>query len=150
MRVVIQRVKHASVQVNQETVGVIQQGLLVLVGIEDDDQQEDIDWLAGKVARLRIFGDENGAMNKSVLDIDGEVLSISQFTLFASTKKGNRPSFMRSGHPDYAKSMYEKFNSALALLIQKPIQTGVFAADMQVELLNDGPVTITIDSKNRE
>lgn len=150
MRVVIQRVKHASVTIDQTIVGKIQQGLLVLVGIENEDQQDDLEWLVGKIARLRIFADENGAMNKSVVDVNGEVLSISQFTLFASTKKGNRPSFMRSGQPDFAQKMYKDFNLELSKHIQKPIQTGVFAADMQVDLLNDGPVTICIDSKNRE
>lgn len=150
MRVVIQRVQRASVTVEEKIVGQIGLGLLILVGVEDADTIEDIKWLSGKVSKLRIFGDENGAMNKSVIDVEGGLLSISQFTLFASTKKGNRPSFIKSGAPDFAKEMYEKFNTQLAQDSGIEIQQGIFAADMKVDLLNDGPVTICIDSKHRE
>lgn len=150
MRVVIQRVSRASVTVSGEKTGEIGAGLLVLLGIEDADTEEDIAWLSKKIAQLRIFNDENGVMNRSVRETGGEVLLVSQFTLFASTKKGNRPSYIRSSKPDLAIPMYEKMIAALKNELQKEIATGIFGADMQVELLNDGPVTIIIDSKNRE
>lgn len=150
MRVVIQRVSRASVTVSGEKTGEIGAGLLVLLGIEDADTEEDIAWLSKKIAQLRIFNDENGVMNRSVRETGGEVLLVSQFTLFASTQKGNRPSYIRSSKPDLAIPMYEKMIAALKNELQKEIATGIFGADMQVELLNDGPVTIIIDSKNRE
>lgn len=150
MRVVIQRVSQASVTVDSKIVAEIQKGLLVLVGIEDADTQEDIDWLVGKIIKMRIFGDENDVMNCSVQDIDGEIIIVSQFTLHASTKKGNRPSYIKASKPDFAIPMYENFVKALEKDFQKKIQTGIFGADMKVSLLNDGPVTILMDSKNRE
>ncbi|TSA59199.1 MAG: D-tyrosyl-tRNA(Tyr) deacylase [Sediminibacterium sp.] len=150
MRVVIQRVSEASVTVNESVTGSINQGLLVLMGIEDADTNEDIDWLVGKIVNLRIFNDENDVMNRSVLDIGGQILLVSQFTLHASTKKGNRPSYIKASKPEIAIPMYEKMIATLAIALGKPIQTGIFGADMKVRLLNDGPVTITIDSKNKE
>jgi len=150
MRVVIQRVSEASVTVNESITGSINQGLLVLMGIEDADTNEDIDWLVGKIVNLRIFNDENDVMNRSVLDIGGQILLVSQFTLHASTKKGNRPSYIKASKPEIAIPMYEKMITELAIALGKPIQTGIFGADMKVRLLNDGPVTITIDSKNKE
>jgi D-aminoacyl-tRNA deacylase len=150
MRVVIQRVSEASVTVNESITGSINQGLLVLMGIEDADTSEDIDWLVGKIVNLRIFNDENDVMNRSVLDIGGQILLVSQFTLHASTKKGNRPSYIKASKPEIAVPMYEKMITELAIALGKPIQTGIFGADMKVRLLNDGPVTITIDSKNKE
>jgi D-tyrosyl-tRNA(Tyr) deacylase len=150
MRLVIQRVKYASVSVEQKEVGKIDQGLLVLLGIENEDSKEDVVWLVKKLINLRIFNDINGVMNESLLDQNLEILLISQFTLFASTKKGNRPSYIRSAKPDIAIPMYESFKNSLSSQVQKPIQTGIFGADMKVELLNDGPVTIIIDSKQRE
>ena len=150
MRVVIQRVSEASVTVNESITGSINQGLLVLMGIEDADTIEDIDWLVGKIVNLRIFNDENDVMNRSVLDIDGQILLVSQFTLHASTKKGNRPSYIKASKPEIAIPMYEKMIATLAIALGKPIQTGIFGADMKVRLLNDGPVTISIDSKNKE
>jgi D-tyrosyl-tRNA(Tyr) deacylase len=150
MRVVIQRVSEASVTVNESITGSINQGLLVLMGIEDADTIEDIDWLVGKIVNLRIFNDENDVMNRSVLDIGGQILLVSQFTLHASTKKGNRPSYIKASKPEIAIPMYEKMIAELAIALGKPIQTGIFGADMKVRLLNDGPVTITIDSKNKE
>ena len=150
MRVVIQRVSQASVTVNGNTIGSINQGLLVLIGIEDADTQEDIAWLVGKVVNLRIFNDEKDVMNRSVLDIDGQILLVSQFTLHASTKKGNRPSYIKAAKPEMAIPMYEKMIAALQLALGKPIETGIFGADMKVQLLNDGPVTSTMDSKNKE
>ncbi|MBK0369287.1 D-aminoacyl-tRNA deacylase [Flavobacterium agrisoli] len=150
MKTVIQRVSSASVTVEQKIVGEIQKGLLVLVGIEDADTQEDIDWLAAKIVKMRIFGDENGVMNCDVKEVDGAILAISQFTLHAQTKKGNRPSYIKASKPDFAIPMYEKFVGALEKELGKKIQTGIFGADMQVQLLNDGPVTIIIDSQNRE
>ena len=150
MRVVIQRVSEASVTVNESITGSINQGLLVLMGIEDADTIEDIDWLVGKIVNLRIFNDENDVMNRSVLDIGGQILLVSQFTLHASTKKGNRPSYIKASKPEIAVPMYEKMIAALQLALGKPIETGIFGADMKVRLLNDGPVTITIDSKNKE
>lgn len=150
MRIVIQRVSEASVTIDQQVAGEIQTGLLVLLGIEDADSQEDIDWLVKKLVNLRIFPDENGVMNTSVKDVDGDVLLISQFTLHASTKKGNRPSYIKAAKPEIAIPMYEAFIKSLEMSLGKPIQTGEFGADMKVRLLNDGPVTIGIDSKNRE
>ncbi|MBO4805834.1 MAG: D-tyrosyl-tRNA(Tyr) deacylase [Paludibacteraceae bacterium] len=150
MRIVIQRVTHASVTIEGKVKSKIGNGLLVLVGIEDRDTKEDAEWLAGKIANIRIFNDENGVMNKSVLDIDGEILVVSQFTLQALTKKGNRPSYIRASKADFAIPMYEYFCDKVREQLKKEIGTGEFGADMKVELLNDGPVTIWIDSQNRE
>jgi len=150
MKTVIQRVSQSSVTINNEIVAQIQNGLLVLVGIEDEDQQEDIVWLASKIANLRIFADENDIMNLSVKEINGDVILVSQFTLHASTKKGNRPSYIKASKPEIAIPMYEKFIQHLELELGKSIQTGQFGADMKVSLVNDGPVTIIIDSKNKE
>jgi D-tyrosyl-tRNA(Tyr) deacylase len=150
MRVVIQRVKNASVRVDEQVVGAIDYGLLLLLGITQEDSTEDIEWLCRKIVQMRIFGDENDLMNKSLLDIDGEVLVISQFTLHASTKKGNRPSFIAAARPEQAIPLYEQFISVIQDYVPKKVQTGIFGADMKVNLLNDGPVTITMDSKNRE
>lgn len=150
MRVVIQRVSKASVTIAQQKVAAIQKGVLVLLGIENNDTQEDIDWLVRKIINLRIFNDENQVMNLSLQDVHGDVILVSQFTLHASTKKGNRPSYIKAAKPDIAIPLYEKFIRSLESALQKPIQTGAFGADMKVELLNDGPVTILIDSKNRE
>ena len=150
MRVVIQRVANASVTVESKVVSEIQKGLLVFVGIEEADTQEDLDWLVTKIAQLRIFNDENEVMNLSVQDIDGDVLVVSQFTLHAATKKGNRPSYIKAAKPDFAIPMYERFVKALELKLGKKVPTGIFGADMKVLLLNDGPVTILIDSKNKE
>jgi D-tyrosyl-tRNA(Tyr) deacylase len=150
MRVVIQRVSEASVTIDKKINGQIELGLLVLVGVEDSDTAEDIQWLCNKIVNLRIFNDANGVMNCSVKDVDGAILLISQFTLHASTKKGNRPSYIKAAKPDIAIPIYESFKSVLAEELGKPIQTGIFGADMQVALLNDGPVTILIDSKNKE
>lgn len=150
MRVVIQRVSKASVIADGNLTGEIGKGLLVLLGIEDADTDNDIIWLSNKIISLRIFDDENGVMNKSVMDEDGNILLISQFTLHASTKKGNRPSYIRASKPDFAIPMYEKMIHQLAVDSGKKIETGVFGADMKVELLNDGPVTIVIDTKNKE
>ena len=149
MKTVIQRVSSASVTIDSKIVAEIQKGLLVLVGIEDADSQEDIDWLCQKIANLRIFGDEKEVMNLSVKDIDGDVIVVSQFTLHASTKKGNRPSYIKASKPDVAIPMYENFVKQLENELGKKVQTGIFGADMKVLLLNDGPVTIIIDSKNR-
>ena len=150
MKIVLQRVSQASVTVETKIVADIQKGLLVLVGIEDADTQEDIDWLVGKIIKMRIFGDENDVMNCSVQDIDGEIIVVSQFTLHASTKKGNRPSYIKASKPEFAIPMYENFVKSLEKEFNKKVQTGIFGADMKVSLLNDGPVTILIDSKNRE
>lgn len=150
MRAVIQRVKKATVSIDEKTFSSITHGLLILLGIEESDTQEDINWLSPKIAQLRIFADENDLMNLSVIDVKGEIMVVSQFTLFASTKKGNRPSFIRSAKPDIAIPLYESFISSIQKLIPAPIQTGVFGADMQIELINDGPVTIIIDTKNKE
>ncbi|HBK29555.1 MAG TPA: D-tyrosyl-tRNA(Tyr) deacylase [Parabacteroides sp.] len=150
MRTVIQRVQHASVTIDGALKSKIGKGLLILVGIEDRDKQEDIDWLCKKICNLRIFDDENGVMNKSVLDIDGEILVVSQFTLHASTKKGNRPSYIKASKPDFAIPMYEAFCKELSAQSGKDVQTGRFGADMKVDLLNDGPVTILIDTQNKE
>ncbi len=150
MKAVIQRVKKATVSIDEKTFSSITHGLLILLGIEESDTQEDINWLSPKIAQLRIFADENDLMNLSVIDVKGEIMVVSQFTLFASTKKGNRPSFIRSAKPDIAIPLYESFISSIQKLIPAPIQTGVFGADMQIELINDGPVTIIIDTKNKE
>jgi len=150
MKAVIQRVSSASVSIDQQIKSKINAGLLILLGIEENDTAEDIEWLSGKITRLRIFGDESGAMNLSVVDINGGILLISQFTLHASTKKGNRPSFLKAAKPTIAIPLYEQFISQLEKDFGKPIQTGEFGTDMKVELLNDGPVTIVIDSKNKE
>tara|TARA_B100000497_G_C7627454_1_gene377045 strand:- start:230 stop:682 length:453 start_codon:yes stop_codon:yes gene_type:complete len=150
MRIVVQRVSEASVSIEGQIYSQIQQGMLILLGIENKDSQEDIDWLCKKIANLRIFSDENGQMNKSVLDIKGQVLVVSQFTLHAKTKKGNRPSFIEAARPEIAIPLYETFVKRLTLDIQSQVMTGQFGADMQVSLCNDGPVTILIDSKNKE
>ena len=150
MKVVIQRVSQASVTIDEKIVAAIQKGLLVLVGIEDVDSQEDIDWLAAKVANIRIFGDENQVMNLSVKDIGGDMIVVSQFTLHANTKRGNRPSYIKASKPEVAIPLYENFVNTLELELGKKVQTGVFGADMKVLLLNDGPVTIIMDSKNKE
>ncbi|MFY8005562.1 MAG: D-aminoacyl-tRNA deacylase [Chitinophagaceae bacterium] len=150
MRVVIQRVTEASVKVDEKIVGEIGLGLLILLGIEEADDETDIQWLCQKIAGIRIFNDENGLMNKSLADVGGRILVISQFTLFANTKKGNRPSFIRAAKPDFAIPMYEKFVATLASITQQNIETGIFGADMKVKLLNDGPVTVCIDSKQKE
>ena len=150
MRVVLQRVASASVTVEDKIVGEIQKGIVVLVGIEDADTQEDIDWLVTKITQLRIFGDENGVMNLSVEEVNGDVLVVSQFTLHAATKKGNRPSYIKAARPEVAIPMYEKFISSLETKLEKKVATGIFGADMKVALLNDGPVTIIMDSKNKE
>ena len=150
MRVVIQRTSHASVTINNVCKSSIGKGLMVLLGIEDSDEEEDIDWLCKKIVNLRIFDDEQGVMNKSILDIQGDILLISQFTLHASTKKGNRPSYIKAAKPEIAIPLYETFCKRLTTELGKEIGTGEFGADMKVELLNDGPVTICIDTKNRE
>ena len=150
MRIVIQRVSEASVTVDGEITGAIHTGLLVLLGIEDADTEDDINWLSNKISNLRIFNDENGVMNLSVKEVGGDVLLISQFTLQASTKKGNRPSYIKASKPDIAIPVYEKMIQRLQHELGKQIQIGIFGADMKVKLLNDGPVTIVIDSKNRE
>lgn len=150
MRAVIQRVTRASVTIEGEKAADIQTGLLVLVGIEDADSQEDIDWLAAKIVKLRIFGDANGVMNLSVQEAGGDIIVVSQFTLHALTKKGNRPSYIKAARPDVAIPLYKAFVKQMEIELGKPVQTGRFGADMKVDLLNDGPVTILIDTKNRE
>lgn len=150
MRIVIQRVKEASVKIDGEIVSFVKKGMLILAGIEDTDTQEDIDWLTNKVVQLRIFDDENGIMNLPVNEINGEVLVVSQFTLYASTKKGNRPSYIRASKPDFAIPMYEKFILAIENALGKKVGTGNFGAMMDVSLVNDGPVTIIIDSKYKD
>lgn len=150
MKAVIQRVTNADVTIDGKVKSAIQQGLLVLVGIEDADGAEDITWLSGKIVNLRIFDDENGVMNRSVLETGGDIILVSQFTLHASTKKGNRPSYLKASKPDIAIPLYEKMKLQLEADLGKPIGTGEFGADMKVSLLNDGPVTIIIDTKNRE
>ncbi len=150
MRIVIQRVSEASVTISKEKVAEIDNGLLILIGIEDSDTNEDINWLVGKISNLRIFPDENEVMNLSVKDVNGEIIVVSQFTLHASTKKGNRPSYIKAAKPDFAIPMYEKFVSQLEIELGKKIQTGQFGADMKVALVNDGPVTIIIDTKNKD
>jgi len=150
MRAVIQRVSKASVTIDNKIYSQIENGLLVLVGIEDADVAEDIEWLSGKIVNLRVFNDDNGVMNVSVKDINGDILAVSQFTLHASTKKGNRPSYIKASKPEFAIPMYEKFIHQLSNDLGKTVGTGVFGADMKVELINDGPVTIVIDTKNKE
>ena len=150
MKAVIQRVSQSSVTINNEIVAQIQQGLLVLVGIEDADNQEDINWLTSKIANLRIFADENEVMNLSLKDIDGEMIVVSQFTLHALTKKGNRPSYIKASKPEIAIPLYESFVKQMEIELGKKVQTGQFGADMKVGLVNDGPVTIIIDTKNKE
>ncbi|HEY4655160.1 MAG TPA: D-aminoacyl-tRNA deacylase [Cyclobacteriaceae bacterium] len=147
MIAVIQRVVRASVTIDNKIRASIDKGLLVLAGIEDADRKEDIDWLSPKIANLRIFNDDNGVMNRSVKDVGGDILVVSQFTLHASTKKGNRPSYLKASKPEVAIPVYEKFVSALSAALGKAVQTGEFGADMKVELINDGPVTIIIDSR---
>jgi D-tyrosyl-tRNA(Tyr) deacylase len=150
MRVVIQRVLEASVAVDEKVVGSIQNGLLVLLGIEDADAIEDINWLSAKIVGLRLFDDAEGVMNLSVKDIEGDILLVSQFTLMASTKKGNRPSYIKASKPPVAVPLYEQMIATLSNELGKAVQTGIFGADMKVSLINNGPVTITIDSKNKE
>ncbi len=150
MRVVIQRVTQASVEVDKKEIAAIGIGLLILVGIENDDKEEDLTWLVGKITQMRIFSDDNGLMNRSITDIGGAFLVVSQFTLHASTKKGNRPSFLRAAKPDFAIPFYEKFVENLAKNSGLSVKTGQFGADMKVSLVNDGPVTIVMDTKNRE
>lgn len=150
MKAVIQRVSKASVTIEDKKVANINNGLLILLGIVEEDTNEDITWLSKKTANLRIFGDENGVMNKSLLDINGEAIVVSQFTLHASTKKGNRPSYIKAAKPNIAIPLYESFVTQLEKDLSKKVQTGQFGADMKVDLLNDGPVTIIIDTKNKE
>ena len=150
MRVVIQRVQRCSVEVEGKIIGEIGKGLAILLGIEDADTQEDIDWLCGKISRLRIFDDENGVMNLDIQQAGGRAIVISQFTLFASTKKGNRPSYIRSAGEPVARPMYERFLATLSTVLGSEVEHGEFGADMKVSLVNDGPVTICIDSKNKE
>ena len=149
MRIVVQLVKQASVAVDDKVISEIKKGYLILLGIETEDTQEDINWLDGKIARLRIFGDENGVMNKSILDINGDVIIVSQFTLQAKIKKGNRPSYIKAARPEIASVLYDKFILQLENEIGKKIQTGKFGATMDVSLINEGPVTIFMDSKNK-
>ncbi|MBO4810075.1 MAG: D-tyrosyl-tRNA(Tyr) deacylase [Prevotella sp.] len=150
MRAVIQRVSHASVSINGQVWSAIGPGLLILLGVCDQDEQEDVDWLVKKVANLRIFNDDEGVMNRSIIDIEGQALVVSQFTLFASYKKGNRPSWFRAGSHEHSIPLYEAFCEQLSAETGKPVGTGEFGADMKVELLNDGPVTICMDTKNKE
>ncbi len=150
MRTVIQRVQHASVSIDGAIKSQIGNGFLLLLGIEESDTSEDVDWLVKKVAALRVFDDENGVMNRSITDVDGEALVVSQFTLYASYKKGNRPSWFRAARHDISVPLYEEFCKKLSAAIGKPVGTGEFGADMKVELLNDGPVTICMDTKNKE
>lgn len=149
MKAVIQRVSKCSVTINNTTVAAIQQGVLILLGIVNEDSQEDIQWLSNKITNLRIFPDDNGVMNRSLLDIHGDVMVVSQFTLHASTKKGNRPSYIKAAKPDIAIPLYEAFVSQMEILVRKPVETGEFGADMRVDLCNDGPVTIIIDTKDK-
>ncbi len=150
MKTVIQRVLSASVTIDNEIVAHINQGLLLLIGIEDADNQDDIDWLTSKIVNLRIFADANDVMNRSIKDVEGEIIVVSQFTLHAATKKGNRPSYIKASKPDIAIPLYEKFIHQLEKEFEKKVQTGKFGADMKVALINDGPVTIIIDTKNKE
>ena len=150
MRIVIQRVSRASVAVEGTIVGEIGIGLVCLVGIEQADQEEDAQWLAGKVARMRLFSDDEGKMNRSVCDVSGGILAISQFTLYASTRKGNRPSFLQAAPPEVSRPLYERFCDLLEQAISKPVARGIFGADMEISMINDGPVTIVIDSRLRE
>lgn len=150
MRAVLQRVTQASCTVDDQITGEISNGFLVLLGIEDADTQEDLEWLAQKIVNMRVFGDENGLMNKALADVDGNILLISQFTLFAATKKGNRPGFTRAARPEKAIPMYEEMINQLSTLLNKEIQRGIFGADMKISLLNDGPVTIVMDTKDKD
>ena len=150
MRIVVQRVLNASVSINNELYSSINQGLMILVGVAEGDTEQDMEWLAAKAANMRIFDDENGVMNRSVIDVEGEVLAVSQFTLNASTKKGNRPSYIHAAGHDVAVPLYEKFCERMQELIGREVKRGVFGADMQVSLINDGPVTIIVDSKLKE
>jgi len=150
MRLVIQRVREAKVEVNEEITGAIKTGLLLFVGVDEADDSDDVEWLCRKVVNMRIFNDDEGQMNLSVKNVSGEILAVSQFTLHAATKKGNRPSFIRAAAPDYAEKLYEQFKFQLSALLGKTVELGRFGANMQVSLVNDGPVTITMDSKNRE
>lgn len=150
MRIVIQRVKEASVRIDNRIAGSINKGLLILLGIEHDDSHHDCEWLCNKIVQLRIFDDEKGVMNRSVMDIDGSILVVSQFTLHASTRKGNRPSYMRAARPEQAIPMYENFLTLLEELTEKKVESGEFGANMEVGLINDGPVTLLMDSKNKE
>lgn len=150
MRTVIQRVQHASVTIDGVLKSKIAKGMLILVGIEDRDTKDDIEWLTKKICNLRIFDDEDGVMNRSIKDIDGEILIVSQFTLHASTKKGNRPSYIKASRPEFAIPMYKAFCAEVSTQLGKDVQTGTFGADMKVDLLNDGPVTILIDTQNKE
>ena len=150
MRIVIQRVTEANVKVEGKICGKIGHGLLILVGIEESDCNDDIEWLCKKIVNMRIFDDENGIMNKSIIDIDGNILAISQFTLMAQTKKGNRPSYIRAAKPEISKPLYNEFCKKLSLELGKTVERGIFGADMKVSLLNDGPVTILMDTKNKE
>lgn len=150
MRVLIQRVTRASVQVGEQVTGQIGRGLLVLVGIEEADNEEDGEWLAAKTVGMRIFGDSEGKMNLDVRAIGGEILVVSQFTLHASTKKGNRPSFIRAARPEHAVPLYENFKEQVSAVLGRPVASGIFGADMKVELVNDGPVTLWVDSRSRE
>jgi D-tyrosyl-tRNA(Tyr) deacylase len=150
MRVVVQRVRQASVTVDRKICGKIEAGLLVLAGFEEADGDADLNWMAGKIVRTRIFADENGVMNRSVLEAGGEILAVSQFTLFASVRKGNRPSWSRAARGEVSQPLFERFVAALSAELGKPVATGIFGADMQVELVNDGPVTLTIDSRSPE
>ena len=150
MRAVIQRVSHASVTIEGKKKSTIQQGYLILLGVCNEDTMEDVDWLVKKIANLRVFGDENDVMNRSIIDVDGNCLVVSQFTLYASYKKGNRPSWFRAGSHEHSIPLYKAFCEELSKLLAKPVATGEFGADMKVELLNDGPVTICMDTKNKE
>lgn len=150
MRVLIQRVRQASVKVDEKITGEIKQGFLLLVGFENADTDEDLTWTANKISALRIFDDENGVMNKSILEVDGEILCVSQFTLFAMTKKGNRPSYFKAAKGEISEPLYNQFCEKLKSILNKEIQKGIFGADMKVSIINDGPVTIWIDSKNKE
>ena len=150
MRVVIQRVTFAKVEVDKKVVGEIEKGMMILVGFENEDTDEDLTWMAGKITALRIFDDEQGVMNKSIIDVDGDILCISQFTLHAQTKKGNRPSYIKAAKGEIAEPLYQDFCNKLKNNLNKEIQKGIFGADMKVSLFNDGPVTICIDSKNKQ
>ena len=150
MRTVVQRVNYASVSIAGKVKSQIEQGLLILLGVEDSDNQDDIEWLAKKITNLRIFDDDEGVMNKSVIDVGGQILVVSQFTLHAMVRKGNRPSYIRASKPDIAIPLYESFCSEMGLQLGREVETGIFGAEMKVELLNDGPVTIWIDTKNKE
>ncbi len=150
MRIIIQRVQKASVTIAGQLHSSISQGMMILIGIEETDSDEDISFLTKKIVNMRIFDDAEGVMNRSVLDIDGDILVVSQFTLYASTKKGNRPSYIKAAKPEVSIPLYEKFCTEISLALKKPVKTGIFGADMQCALINDGPVTIFMDSKNRE